>query len=272
MATITKPLTVYIPDTRGVVVSQYGKGNLKIGPHVFTYSRLPGRPYKLALGFAGAQPVQRPTPADGFDGPRNTIGGTCPGSSPECEKICYAERPVREGGAVMTMWNVNSWSSKVPPIPEECTILRLHISGDFDTVAYIENWIVRLTERPDVTMWVYTRSWRVPELLPALERLRALPNVQMFASMDVSVPEMPPEGWRRAWIDGDPRAGVVHDIPSHYPASSADGPLFDEWETQRTQDGTKALICPEETKAVANCEECGFCFKGQRNDVVFLKH
>lgn len=50
MSQITKPLTVYIPDTRGVVLSRYGLGNLKIGPGVHTYSRLPGSPDDLALG------------------------------------------------------------------------------------------------------------------------------------------------------------------------------------------------------------------------------
>lgn len=270
MATITKPLTVHLPDTRGVVISPYGRGNLKIGPGVYTYSRLPGRPYKSALG----QPMSMPT-LDGVyrleNAPRLEYprGGTCPGSSPECEKICYAERPVRERGAVAQMWDLNSQTSDVPMIPEDAKLLRLHISGDFDTVEYVENWRAQLDARPDVVCWVYTRSWRVPELLPALERLRALPNVQMFASMDISVPEMPPDGWRRAWIDGDPRTGRPFGVMAH----TTDAEAISPWKTFEEEiDARKVLICPEETKAVANCEQCGFCFKGQRNDVVFLRH
>lgn len=237
MATITKPLTVYFPDSRGVEISPYMKGNTKIGTGVYTYSRLAGQ-----------------------------IEGTCPGASEECEAICYAKRIT---GAVRDIYAVNSQRHQVPPIPADCRLLRLHVSGDFDTLAYIESWIDRIADRPDVTMWVYTRSWRVPALLPALERLRALPNVQMFASMDVSVPEMPPDGWRRAWIDGDPRQGDVHTLA---PAHSEEAVALGAWSLQATQEGTKALICPEETKAVPNCENCGYCFKGQRNDVVFLRH
>lgn len=260
MSVITKPLTVYLPDTRGVVVSPFGKGNLKIGPGVYTYSRLPGLPSHPALGLV--------TGGNLWDG-RKRDSGTCPGASEECQAICYAARPVAEDGAVAEMWAANSQTADVPALPDDATLLRLHVSGDFDSYDYIVNWIARMVERPDVTMWVYTRSWRIPELLPALEQLRALPNVQMFASMDVSVPEEAPAGWRRAWIDGDPRAGIVHSIRAH--DTLAEG--FRAFETQPTQaNGIKALICPEETKHVANCEECGFCFKGQRNDVVFLKH
>lgn len=253
MSVITKPLMVYLPDTRGVEISPFGRGNLKLGPGVYTYSRLPGRPEAPALG-----------------GTSGEVGGTCPGASNECLAICYAARPVAEHGVVAAMWRENSYASDVPELPDDAKLLRLHVSGDFDSYDYIVNWITRMVERPDVTMWVYTRSWRMPHLLPALEVLRALPNVQMFASMDGSVPEIPPEGWRRAWIDGDPRAGVVYDVNGHSAAAYA---AFDDaFHLEITQDGTKAILCPEETGKTANCEDCEFCFKGQRNDVVFLKH
>jgi len=196
--------TIYIPDTRGVVVSRYGKSNMKLGPSVFTYSR-----HALV---------------------------TCPGASEWCSKACYAQRI----GAPTTWVYDQNAGPDVPPIPAECKILRLHVSGDFDLLAYIENWILRLSERPDVRAWGYTRSWRLEWLLPALERLRALPNVQLFASTDPSMPK-PPAGWRVAWIEGD----------EHIPDSS--------------------LICPEETGEKKDCASCGYCWKPGR-DVTFLKH
>lgn len=232
MAKLTSILTVYLPDTRAVEISRYGKGNLKIGAGVYTYSR----------------------PAGAF------YGGTCPGSTSGCEAICYAKRiagPVREN------YNRNV-DDDVPPIPEDCRLLRVHVSGDFNTTPYIENWIRRLTERPDVRMWAYTRSWRVSYLLPALERLRALPNVQLFASMDESHTDVPPPGWRRAWIDGDPRAGEPINVQAH-----KDDPVP---RNLTTFDGTMTLVCPEETKHRPNCEQCHYCFDGRRNDVTFLRH
>lgn len=254
-----QPLTLFIPDTRGVTISRYGRGNDKIGHGVFTYSRLPGLSSERALGLApqGGAVLTNP--------------GTCPGSSDECRRICYAVRPVLERGPVFEMWRRNA-GSDVPPIPAEAKLLRLHVSGDFDSVEYIQNWITRMKERPDVTMWVYTRSWRVTELLPDLETLRALPNVQMFASMDESIPEDYPENilgtlttpWRRAWIDGDVRGGTPQQVAAH-----AEDPVT---HNLATFDGGRSYVCPEETKRTPNCEACGYCFRGTQNDVTFLRH
>ncbi len=234
MTQLKKGIVVYLPDTRAVEISRFGIGNMKIGMGVYTYSRLAGMFY------------------------------TCPGSTTECEEICYAKRIL---GPVRDIYAQNSRLLDVPELPVECQVLRIHVSGDFDTVTYVENWIARLTERPDVTAWAYTRSWRVPILLPSLERLRALPNVQLFASMDSSHTDVPPTGWRRAWIDGDTRAGEVLNAGAHTTLS----PTLQQ-RNQRTFDGIMSLVCPEETKHKANCLECGYCFEGQKNDVTFLRH
>jgi len=243
---ITQPLTVYLPDTRGVVISRFGFGNLKIGPNVFTYSRLPGRSDRAALGG------------------QSLVRGTCPGATTECQAICYASRPVQEGGPVFAMWEQNSISDTAPrELPPDCRLLRIHVSGDFTSEGYIDGWCRLLAAHPDVTAWAYTRSWRVPSLLPTLERLRALPNVQLFALMDVSTPELPPAGWRRAWIFGDPRADV-----EPVGAVSAEGHA----NNYRTADGAHTYVCPEETGRKPHCETCGYCFGGQQHDVTFLRH
>lgn len=256
MSAITQPLVVYIPDTRGVTVSRYGKGNLKIGPGVYTYSRLPGLPSEGALGSS----AEGTTDHHGWK-------GTCPGASEECRAICYARRPVEEHGVVAQMWLINTIFSRgadTPAIPADARLIRFHVSGDFDTVDYIQGWIDRLVARPDVNAWGYTRSWRVRTLLHALEALRALPNVQLFASMDSSIVEMPPRGWRRAWIDGDPRAGEPIDITAYGDV----GKML----ISTTHDATPSYVCPEETQHKANCEACRYCFDGNRNDVTFLRH
>jgi|SRR6185436_1077923 len=291
---ILKPLVLYRPDTRGVTMSPFGLGNLKIGPGVYTYSRLPGRPTKAALGlpsFAGPQPTVdtlEPTKAEDIPPPSVEArgwNGTCPGSTPECEAICYAERPVAEQGTVAAMWLGNSVTDNVEPIPEDAKILRLHISGDFNTVRYVENWIERLRERPDVKCWAYTRSWRVPELLPSLEVLRALPNVQLFASMDASCPDMPPTGWRRSWIHRSSESAAKSGLPMeerlHPMVKGSDGVDFVlsdrnmvvfESDDPLNTEFTPAFICPEETGDKPNCVECRYCIDGKRNDVVFLEH
>jgi hypothetical protein len=161
------------------------------------------------------------------------------------------------------MWARNA-GDDVPPIPDDAKLLRLHVSGDFDTPAYIQHWVERLMFRPDVLAWVYTRSWRVVELLPHLEDLRGLPNVQMFASMDTSMAELPPVGWRRAWIDGDMRGGTPQEVMAHT-ADPVSHNLV-------TFDGTRSYVCPEETGRRPNCETCRYCIDGTANDVTFLRH
>lgn len=260
----SQPLVVYLPDTRDVTVSRYGIGNLKLGFGVFTYSRLAG----------DAQ-------------------GTCPGSTDECEDICYAKR-IR--GPVADVYVLNSGTDNVPAIPLECKVLRLHVSGDFDSVEYINNWIAQLRLRPDVTAWAYTRSWRVPRLLLALEQLRALPNMQLFASMDASTQDLPPVGWRRAWIWRDiptnrwpmenrlklPTCTVCNDTGEYdgeYGPRSCMSCLVGARSDRMhnltavlTTSVTPSYVCPEETGRKANCLACGYCFEGRKHDVVFLEH
>jgi hypothetical protein len=259
-----KQLTVYLPDTRGVTISRFGIGNLKIGLGVFTYSRLPGNPKRIALGVMDQKEIS------------GEPCGTCPGSTKECESICYAARPVAENGPVYDMWKRNSETEDVPmELPPDAKLVRLHISGDFSSQGYINGWFALFAGRPDVKLWAYTRSWRVASLLPALDRLRALPNVQIFASVDsttgteeiesitTAYSKAGREPWRLAWIDGDSR-GERYD------------PAYDREQSSRiwrlTRRGVPTLVCPEETGGAANCVECRYCFDGKKNDVTFLKH
>jgi hypothetical protein len=222
-------LTVHLPDTRGVIISRWGRGNMKLGMDgVYTYSRLPGR-----------------------------IGGTCPGATPECQNICYAMRVIKTP-PVWDVWARNGDEDGVldERLPPDAKIVRIHVSGDFDTPRYIQHWINLVLRYPKVRFFGYTRSWRVPELLPDLNRLRALPNVQLFASMDKSMTEWPPEGWRCAWLEDDPRVWIKDDKVVN----------------NRVDYSTSAIICPEETGRKANCQTCNYCILGRRGDVVFLLH
>lgn len=142
-------------------------------------------------------------------------------------------------------WTTNAALADVPALPAPRKdgapiLLRIHVSGDFDTPEYVHAWRFALQARPDVVAWAYTRSWRVAELLPALDKLRALPNVQMFASMDTTIDENPPEGWRVAYIADDERAS--------------------------------GYACPEQSGRKADCSACGYCFRGKRGNVVFTAH
>src|SRR5262249_41381251 len=62
--------------------------------------------------------------------------------------------------------------------------LRIHVAGDFFGVAYIKAWARIAKSCPRVRFLFYTRSWRVPELLPHLREFAALPNVYAWWSED----------------------------------------------------------------------------------------
>lgn len=167
---------------------------------------------------------------------------TCPGASAWCAAACYAQRPYQRYPQSRARWDANAATSAVPALPQPRKdggriLLRLHVSGDFDTAPYVHAWRRALAARPDVHAWAYTRSWRVARLRKALEQLRALPNVQLFASWDASMLDVPPEGWRVARV--------------------AD---------------TRGYACPEQDGRKASCAECRYCFDGRRGDVAFRVH
>lgn len=178
---------------------------------------------------------------------------TCPGRSTYCESTCYAtpipghagyfrkDREMHERWAAIED-DINSVVDSVQELPQDAWI-RIHASGDFFAPWYVWQWFVALALRPDVRAWVYTRSWALPEFIDELERLRRLPNVQVFASVDPTMTATPPAGWRRAFV-------VEH---------GEDPP-------------PSALLCPQQTKAMSDCVDCGFCVLGTSGDVAFLEH
>ena len=193
----------------------FGEGNMKVGD-VFSFS-LPSRV-------------------------------TCLGASPWCLKHCYAYRYERLRPSCRRAYRRNLALTRDPEkfvktmigvIPRILPCFRIHISGDFYSHFYIEAWERICSEFPQTKFWAYTRSWAVPELLEPLEQLRALPNVALFVSTDPTMP-LPPEGWRVAFIESDPRA-----------------------------DG---MLCTNQNGTQDSCLECGYCFRRDEGNVIFKVH
>ena len=189
------------------------KGGGKVGLKVYTYSRPP-----IA---------------------------TCPGATELCKSICY-DLPYSARYPSVKLNRASNLGSSIPPIPNTAQKLRIHIGGDFDTVEYINNWHRELSARPDVQAWAYTRSWAVPKLRRALERLRQLPNLQLFASVDRTTKGDPPAGWRLAKLVNDPPVSVERG----------------------------SILCPEQTGKRPDCESCGYCFtpREKTRHIIFLQH
>lgn len=173
---------------------------------------------------------------------------TCPGASPWCPTHCYALRLQRLRPQCHAAYLRNLDLTRNPrafvrtmlkALPQDLECLRLHVSGDLYTRTYIEALHDICAARPCVQFWGYSRSWNVATLRPALERLRTLANVQLFASVDATMP-VPPSNWRAAYVADDSRAN--------------------------------GLPCRQQHGQETSCLACGYCFRRQEGDVVFQIH
>lgn len=118
--------------------------------------------------------------------------------------------------------------------------IRIHNSGDFSDPQYIKDWISIISQSPDIPFWAYTKSWRIPSLVPLLGELNDLLNIQLFASIvDKSRPTIPL------------RLSLTLPIGIPLEQLQAECP----WDTDRTQ----------------TCEVCKTCFTPQPDtpDIVF---
>ena len=173
---------------------------------------------------------------------------TCPGASPWCRKHCYAWRLERLRPLCRRAYVRNLALSLEPErfeahvlqlLPEDTSLVRIHVGGDYYGPEYVEAWRRICEARPDKQFWSYTRSWSVATLRPSLEELRALHNLELFASLDPDMP-MPSADWRAAFIAIDPRAS--------------------------------GMPCRHQQGQVESCLECGYCFREREGNVVFKVH
>lgn len=177
---------------------------------------------------------------------------TCPGASDLCTTYCYNADP-REDVFPIEKW-LNNWRLSLyqPDLVERKIVesvrsaggksaFRIHSSGDFFSEEYVLLWERIISSLPDTDFWTYTRSWVKRSILRALERLRSLENVQVFASWDNTMPP-PPQGWRRAIV-------ITH-----------------EHEVRPS-----GIICPEQVGEVEDCAHCRYCIRrGGKGDVFFI--
>jgi ribosomal protein S18 acetylase RimI-like enzyme len=171
-------------------------------------------------------------------------GGTCPGASPWCKGNCYAiggQFPMHKD-----LYYGNYLESLRPDFVDKMieeirsrnqNFIRLHVCGDFYSTEYINKWYQIAKALPGRRFLAYTRSWRVPSLLPALNRLRYLPNFKLYGSTDKSTGP-PPPGWPEAAIDRSY-------LPNAYACWLRDSKQF--------------------------CRQCQYCWRLDTGNVVFMQ-
>jgi hypothetical protein len=121
--------------------------------------------------------------------------GTCPGASAVCRARCYAFGLLgdRLEAGIVNRATKNLAISVRPDFPyllagaieaSGVRYVKAHGWGDFYSPAYIAAWTRAAELAPAVSIWAYTRSWRVAELVDSLTQLAAQPNVSLLLSAD----------------------------------------------------------------------------------------
>ena len=159
---------------------------------------------------------------------------TCPYSTSICRRLCYAAKLERIYPNVKKAYSHNLAASSDPLFVQnmikaigKSKVFRIHVSGDFYSVDYIQAWDVIISECPNTMFYAYTRSWQGMDLLPALESLKENKNLVILASVDAETGFDVPQGWRMATMGEQP---------------------------------VKTVSCPQQTKKALSCEACKLCF------------
>jgi len=223
----------------------FTKGNAKLGPNVWTWSR----PYGITCPDT--------CPLLGISKPCDRHRYVTAGCS-DCIFGCYADADTRfrmdatYEGALRRL-------GIIPPIESLCAddIFRLHVSGDFklpgdsqDADAdYIEGIRAKLCANADAVAFTYTAGWRQweTELMP----LRNLMTINASCASAVDVADATAAGWRVAYHGED-----VTDTTYHIIADM------------------RLLVCPQQRKRVVSCEDCRACWTPSRRytGVAFIAH
>jgi hypothetical protein len=190
---------------------------------------------------------------------------TCPGMTRACELVCYALQFLFVFTRNFDLHHSQYEWAKTAPVKfatamiaeirfKRVKVLRIHVAGDFFSVEYIRAWIRIARSCRGTTFVFYSRSWRVPELVPPLLELAALPNVWAWWSADreSGIARFPVGRWCYLCIEERDEEFIPAGIElvfRHKPRSP------------RKWIGT-VWVCPKEQSVEhgLTCESCRQCF------------
>ena len=185
---------------------------------------------------------------------------TCPGKTPTCEAVCYADSGRFKTGIVRNAATRNFTASKRSDFVQRMSrevfgrgvlVVRVHVSGDFYSPAYTRKWIKIVEACPETRFYAYTRSWSVPTIATELKVLSALNNFKMWYSTDKDSGAMVlPEGVREAWLQVDEDEGGEPAL------------IFRTKKSRRLSLPLSAPTCAQESdpSSGVNCSNCQVCW------------
>lgn len=196
---------------------------------------------------------------------------TCPGATELCRQHCYAKHRRFANNIVSSANEKRLSRAESREFAREMietinrlrrrSLVRIHVSGDFYSAAYVRKWIAIIKACPETRFWAYTRSWRLPRLRKALRELAELPNMSLWWSTDRETHRESgrPPRWKNvrvAWM-------LVPEDCDRVPAY-VDLVFRVMRDTRQTTVAGKP-VCPAENGInqhhEVTCTQCGICYK-----------
>jgi hypothetical protein len=188
---------------------------------------------------------------------------TCPGRSALCEALCYAAQGFYKMNNVIDALQSNlelcrqpGWAdSMIKEIQKKkCTVVRIHVAGDFFNTGYLSDWIKICEACPNTTFYAYSRSWRVEALRPLLVKLGELSNVQLWWSVDKETGQAPKHSKiKQAYLSTDDDDKPTFDVDL----------IFREKQETVLRKVNDVQVCPYEIGVATKvtCQSCKICYR-----------
>jgi len=200
---------------------------------------------------------------------------SCPGATTVCESVCYAGKLEKVFPSMRALlehnWQilsnadygtmVSELNAMVREFIADCEkrgaekAFRIHWDGDFFSREYASAWANVIRRNPDVTFWVYTRSFT--NRLNVIDIIADIPNLSVYLSVDVANEE---------WADV-----IIAEYPTVMVASLSDTMDNAAKVIERVRGNNKpGAKCPELIGAIplidikgGACFTCQLCPKGK---------
>lgn len=199
---------------------------------------------------------------------------TCPGATKTCLSVCYATNGRFRCNSVKNKNQRNLEFAKRPDfdrlmVSELTTsrvkFVRIHSSGDLYDAVYANAWYRIIRALPDVTFWLYTRSWRKDDIRGVLKKMARLPNLHLWYSVDkdTGIPGRLPRGVRTAWLMTREVDVPAKRVDLVFLSRKLRKPLVPSADIE-CSDSRLSPICPTETGLPGahevTCASCRKCF------------
>ena len=132
----------------------FGKGNAKLGKHVATFSLPAGWTCPAAKDCMARANRETGKITDGPDTVFRCFAASAEAVYPAVRDSRWSNLDILKGARTSDKMA----SVILASMPKGAAFVRIHVSGDFFSAAYLKAWTIAAAARPDITFYAYTKS------------------------------------------------------------------------------------------------------------------